>query len=60
MNTPISKLEPSVPVQIVDPKQRLKEKINNKNSFNISIDNIKKMITYFKDEKCTSRMKNSL
>ena len=46
------KLYPSVPFENkkIAIEQRLGKKINDVNSFNNSINNIKEMITYFKDK----------
>ena len=51
MTTPPLNLYPSVPLENKndDLEQRLEKKLNDSNSFNNSIINIKKMITYFKD-----------
>ena len=54
------KLYPSAPLENIDLEQRLEKKINDVNSFNNHIINIKEMITYFKDKnyKSKKRYKN--
>ena len=54
------KLHPSAPLETIDLEQRLEKKINDVNSFNIHINNIKEMVTYFKDKnnKSKKRYKN--
>ena len=50
---------PTAPLENnIDIKQRLEKKLNDVNSFNNHIDNIKEMITYFKDENHKSKKKN--
>ena len=49
MEAKTDRLYPSAPLQNIDLEQRLEKKLNNVNSFNNSINNIKEMITYFKD-----------
>ena len=51
---------PSAPLESIDLEQRLEKKINDVNSFNDHINNIKEMITYFKDKnnKSKKRYKN--
>ena len=50
------KLYPSAPLlENIDLEQRLEKKINDVNSFNNSINNIKEMITYFKDKNHKSK-----
>ena len=45
------KLYPSAPLsENIDLEKRLEKKINDVNSFNNHINNIKEMITYFKDK----------
>ena len=47
----IDRLYPSAPFEKnIDLEQRLEKKLNDVNSFNDSINNIKEMITYFKDK----------
>ena len=46
------KLYPTAPLlENIDLEKRLEKKINDVNSFNNHISNIKEMITYFKDKK---------
>ena len=55
------KLYPSAPfLENIDLEKRLEKKINDVNSFNNHINNIKEMITYFKDKniKSSKRYKN--
>ena len=49
------RLYPSAPLENIDLEQRLGKKINDVNSFNNSINNIKEMITYFKDKNNKSK-----
>ena len=49
MTTPKLKLDPSAPLQKDHLEQRLEKKLNDFNSFSDSINNIKEIITYFKD-----------
>ena len=49
MDHKYDRLYPSSPLENVDLEQRLEKKINDVNSFNSSIKNIKEMISYFKD-----------
>ena len=52
------KLYPSAPLlENIDLEKRLEKKINDVNSFNNHINNIKEMITYFKDENNKSKKK---
>ena len=44
------RLYPSAPLETFDLEQRLENKLNDLNSFNNAIKNIKEMITYFKDK----------
>ena len=55
MDQKCERLYPSAPLEIIDLKQRLEKKINNDNSFNDSIKNIKEMITHFKDKNNKSK-----
>ena len=50
-------LYPSAPFENIDLEQRLEKKIIDVNSFNIHINNIKEMITYFKDKNNKSKQK---
>ena len=45
MEQKCDRLYPSAPLENIDLEQRLKKKINDVNSFNNSINNIKEMIT---------------
>ena len=49
MEQKCDRLYPSAPLQKDDLEQRLEKKLNEVNSFN-HINNIKEMITYFKDK----------
>ena len=52
------KLYPSAPLlEKIDLEKRLEKKINDVNSFNNHINNIKEMITYFKDKNHKSKKK---
>ena len=55
MDQKTDRLYPSPPLEIIDLEQRLEEKINDVNSFNNHINNIKEMITYFKDKNHISK-----
>ena len=50
MDQNTDKLYPSAPLENIDLEKRLEKKINDVNSFNNHISNIKEMITYFKDK----------
>ena len=61
MEAKIDKLYPSAPLlENIDLEKRLEKKLNDVNSFNNHISNIKEMITYFKDinNKSKKRYKN--
>ena len=60
MDHKTDKLDPSAPLENIDLEQRLEKKLNDVNSFNNHINNIKEMITYFKDKnnKSKNRLKN--
>ena len=61
METKTERLYPSAPLlENIDLEKRLEKKINDVNSFNNHINNIKEMITYFKDRnhKSEKRYKN--
>ena len=61
MEAKTDRLYPSAPLlENIDLEERLEKKINDVNSFNNHINNIKEMITYFKDEnnKSKKRSKN--
>ena len=56
MDQKCDKLYPSAPLlENIDLEKRLEKKINDVNSFNIHISNIKEMITYFKDKNTKSK-----
>ena len=58
MEPKCDKLYPSAPLlENIDLEKRLEKKINDVNSFNNHINNIKEMITYFKDENHKSKKK---
>ena len=54
---PTINLYPSAPLEIDDLEQRLEKKIIDVNSFNNHINNIKEMVTYFKDKNNKSKKK---
>ena len=59
MEAKTDKLYPSAPLlENIDLEKRLEKKINDVNSFNNHINNIKEMITYFKDKNNKSKNKN--
>ena len=60
MEQKCDRLHPSAPLGNIDLEQRLEKKINDVNSFNNHINNIKEMIAYFKDKnhKSKKRYKN--
>ena len=53
------KLYPSAPLLVSnnDLEQRLEKKLNELNSFNKAVNNIKEMIIYLRDKNCKSKMK---
>ena len=55
MDHKTDKLYPSAPLENIDLERRLEKKLNDVNSFNNHINNIKEMITYFKDENNKSK-----
>ena len=56
MEAKTDKLYPSAPLlENIDLEERLEKKINDVNSFNNHINNIKEMITYFKDKNSKSK-----
>ena len=58
MEAKTDKLYPSAPLlENIDLEKRLEKKINDVNSFNNHINNIKEMITYFKDRNHKSKKK---
>ena len=58
MDQKCDRLYPSAPLENIDLEQRLEKKLNDVNSFNNHINNIKEMITYFKDKNNKSKRKN--
>ena len=57
MDQKTDRLYPSAPLENIDLEQRLEKKLNDVNSFNNLINNIKEMITYFKDKNNKSKKK---
>ena len=58
MDSKTDKLYPSAPLlENIDLEKRLEKKLNDVNSFNNHINNIKEMITYFKDKNKKSKKK---
>ena len=58
METKTEKLYPSaLLLENIDLERRLEKKLNDVNSFNNSNNNIKEMITYFKDKNNRSKKK---
>ena len=57
MEQKCDRLYPSAPLENIDLEQRLERKINDVNSFNNSINNIKEMIIFFKDKNHKSKKK---
>ena len=58
MEQKCDKIYPSAPLlENIDLEKRLEKKINDVNSFNNHINNIKEMITYFKDKNIKSKKK---
>ena len=55
MDQKCDRLYPSAPLQQDNLEQRSEKKINDVNSFNNHISNIKEMITYFKDKNNKSK-----
>ena len=58
MEQKCERLYPSAPLEIIDLEQRLEKKSNHVDSFDNHINNIKELITFFKD-KTTNPKKNS-
>ena len=60
MDQKCDRLYPSAPLENIDLERRLEKKINDVNSLNNHVNNIKELITYFKDKnhKSKSRLKN--
>ena len=57
METKRDRLYPSAPLENIDIEQRLEKKLNDVNRFNNHINNIKEMMTYFKDKNNKSKKK---
>ena len=57
MDQKTDRLYPSAPLENIDLEERLEKKINDVNSFNNHINNIKETITYFKDKNNKSKKK---
>ena len=57
MEQKCDRLYPSAPLENIDLEKRLEKKINDVNSFNNHVNNIKEMITYFKDKNQKSKKK---
>ena len=57
MEQKTDRLYTSAPLGNIDLEQRLEKKLNDVNSFNSSINNIKEKITYFKDRNHKSKKK---
>ena len=55
MDQKCDRLYPSAPSENIDIEQRLEKKINDVNSFKNSVNNIREMITYFKDKNNKSK-----
>ena len=55
MEAKTDRLYPSVRLENIDLEQRLEKKLKDANSFNNHINNIKEMITYFKDKNNKSK-----
>ena len=55
MEVKTDRLYPSAPLENIDLEQRLEKKLNDVNSFNNSINDIKEMITYFEDKNHKSK-----
>ena len=58
MDQKCDRLYPSAPLENIDLEQRLEKKLNDVNSFNNHINNIKEMITYFKDRNNKSKKRS--
>ena len=59
MEAKTDRLYPSAPFEKdINLEQRLEKKLNDVTSFNYSINNIKEMITYFKDKKTINQKRN--
>ena len=57
MEQKCDRIYPSAPLENNDLEKRIEKKINDVNSFNNHINNIKEMITYFKDKNYKSKKK---
>ena len=57
MEQKTDRLYPTAPLENIDLEQRLEKTLNDVNSFNSHINNIKQMITYFKDKNNKSKKK---
>ena len=57
MDQKTDRLYPSAPLKNIDLGQRFEKKLNDVNSFENDINNIKEMITYFKDKNNKSKKK---
>ena len=57
MEQKTDRLYPSAPLENIDLEQGLEKKLNDVDSFNNHINNIKEMITYFKDKNNKSKKK---
>ena len=55
MEQKCERLYPSAPLENIDLEQGSEKKLNDVNSFNNSINNIKETITYFKDKNNKSK-----
>ena len=55
MDQKTDRLYPSAPLENIDLEQKLERKLNDANSFNNHIKDIKEMIKYFKDKKHKSK-----
>ena len=60
MEQKCEKLYPSAPLlENIDLEKRLEKKLNDVNSFNNHISNIKEVITYFKDKQTTNQKRDT-
>ena len=57
MDQKCDRLYPSAPFENIDLEEKLEKKVNDINSFNNSVNNIKEMITYFEDKNNKSKKK---
>ena len=58
MDQKTDRLYPTAPLlENIDLEKQLEKKINDVNSFKIHVNNIKEMITYFKDKNHKSKIK---